>query len=124
MMEFGGIRPGEIVEIKTPRKIRRMARITGMEHDEVTGKTSFAGYILGFEPQTSYDDQIGRVIYAPPATIVYWKDGSKTVVKCGPDDDYDPTIGLLLAITKKHFGNREDYKGLLRAHFPEHEQVK
>ena len=95
-------------------------RITYDGHFEFTGRALFNAST----PKATFDDQIGRVIYAPPATIVYWKDGSKTVVKCGPDDDSDPTIGLLLAITKKHFGNREDYKGLLRAHFPEREQVK
>ena len=33
---------------------------------------------------------IKDVIFAPPATIVYWSDGSKTVVKCSETDVLDP----------------------------------
>ena len=29
---------------------------------------------------------IRKVIFNDPATIVLWSDGSKTVVKCGPED--------------------------------------
>lgn len=29
---------------------------------------------------------IRKVIFSNPATIVLWSDGTKTVVKCGPDD--------------------------------------
>lgn len=48
---------------------------------------------------------IKDVIFAPPATIVYWSDGSKTVVKCGPEDSYDMEKGLAMAIVKKMAGN-------------------
>lgn len=37
---------------------------------------------------------IKDVIFAPPATIVYWSDGSKTVVKCSEKDVFDPEKGL------------------------------
>lgn len=36
---------------------------------------------------------IKNVIFAPPATIVYWSDGSKTVVKCSKKDVFDPEKG-------------------------------
>lgn len=36
---------------------------------------------------------IKNVIFAPPATIVYWSDGSKTVVKCSEKDVFDPEKG-------------------------------
>lgn len=36
---------------------------------------------------------IKDVIFAPPATIVYWSDGSKTVVKCSEKDVFDPEKG-------------------------------
>lgn len=46
-----------------------------------------------------------EVIFHDPATIVYWTDGTKTVVKCGPHDTFDPEKGLAMAIAKKHFGS-------------------
>lgn len=44
---------------------------------------------------------IKDVIFAPPATIVYWSDGSKTVVKCSEKDVFDPEKGLAMAIAKR-----------------------
>lgn len=46
-----------------------------------------------------------RVIFAPPATIVYWKDGTRTVVKCDERDVYDAKTGLALCYMKKALGN-------------------
>lgn len=48
---------------------------------------------------------IRKVIFNDPATIVLWSDGTKTVVKCGPDDIFDKEKGLAMAIVKKMTGN-------------------
>lgn len=56
-----------------------------------------------------YDSMIQRVIFNPPATIVFWRDGSKTVVKCGENDIFDPEKGLAMAISKRAFGDNRDY---------------
>lgn len=53
--------------------------------------------------------KIEKVIYNDPATIVFWKDGSKTVVKACEDDEYDPEKGLAMAISKKALGNKGNY---------------
>ena len=52
---------------------------------------------------------IKDVIFAPPATIVYWSDGSKTVVKCSEKDIFDPEKGLAMAIAKRCGGNKGSY---------------
>lgn len=52
---------------------------------------------------------IKDVIFAPPATIVYWSDGSKTVVKCSEKDVFDPEKGLAMAIAKCCGGNKGSY---------------
>lgn len=52
---------------------------------------------------------IKNVIFAPPATIVYWLDGSKTVVKCSEKDVFDPEKGLAMAIAKRCGGNKGSY---------------
>ena len=52
---------------------------------------------------------IKNVIFAPPATIVYWSDGSKTVVKCSEKDIFDPEKGLAMAIAKRCGGNKGSY---------------
>lgn len=56
---------------------------------------------------------IERVIFNPPATIVFWSDGKKTVVKCSKNESFDPEKGLAMAIVKRTQGNCEDYyKGI------------
>lgn len=52
---------------------------------------------------------ISKVIFNPPATIVFWKDGSKTVVKCQDGDVFDPEKGLAMAFMKKAYGNAGKY---------------
>ena len=48
--------------------------------------------------------QVRNVIFNPPATIVFWEDGMKTVVKCSKDDTYDPERGFELAFLKRILG--------------------
>lgn len=52
---------------------------------------------------------IKRVIFNPPATIVFWSDDTKTVVKCSKNDIFDPEKDVAMAIAKRAQGNREDY---------------
>lgn len=52
--------------------------------------------------------EIKKVIFNNPATIVFWVDGTKTVVKA-ENEDFDPEKGLAMAIVKKVFGNKGSY---------------
>ena len=53
-------------------------------------------------------DAIKNVIFNNPATVVYWTDGTKTVVKA-ENEDFDPEKGLAMAISKKVLGNKGNY---------------
>lgn len=52
---------------------------------------------------------IKNVIFNPPATIVFWTDGSKTVVKCNAKDEFDPEKGMAMAIAKRCANNSDDF---------------
>ena len=52
---------------------------------------------------------IKEVIFNNPATIVYWKDGTKTVVKCQEGETFDKEKGLAMAICKKIMNNKGNY---------------
>ena len=54
-------------------------------------------------------DSIKDVMFANPATIVFWTDGTKTVVKAQGDEQYVPEVGLAMCICKKVMGNTRDY---------------
>lgn len=65
---------------------------------------------------------IKNVIYNDPATIVFWSDGTKTVVKA-EDEPFDPEKGLAMAIAKKHFGNEGNYYDIFREWLPKEENI-
>lgn len=65
---------------------------------------------------------IRKVIFSCPATIVLWNDGTKTVVKSGDYDVFDPEKGLAMAIAKKALGNKENYYNIFREWLPEEEK--
>ena len=52
--------------------------------------------------------KIKKVVFNDPATIVFWKDGTKTVVKAS-NEEFDPEKGLAMAIAKKALGNEGSY---------------
>ena len=62
--------------------------------------------------------RIKKVIFNDPATIVFWSDGTKTVVKCGNNDAFDPEKGLAMAISKKFFDNMGYYYDVFKKWLP------
>ena len=57
---------------------------------------------------TERESGIKKVSFNRPATIVYWNDGTETVVKV-QDETFDKEKGLAMAIAKKYFGNKGNY---------------
>lgn len=60
-----------------------------------------------------------KVIFNYPATIVFWSDNTKTVVKCGDADIFDKEKGLAMAICKKAIGNKGNYYEEFKKWIPE-----
>lgn len=54
--------------------------------------------------------EIKDILVNGPATIVFWTDGTKTVVKCGPDDSYDIEKAVAMCFMKKALGSRSMHK--------------
>ena len=72
---------------------------------------------------SSHIPEIKNVIFNDPATIVFWEDGTKTVVKCQDGDEFDPEKGLAMAIAKKAYGNKGNYCNKIKKWLPKEEQV-
>lgn len=67
--------------------------------------------------------EIKRVIFHDPATIVYWADGTKTVVKA-TNEKFDPEKGLAMAISKRALGDKGNYYYAFKEHLNKKEQNK
>ena len=62
--------------------------------------------------------EIKRVIFNEPATVVFWNDGTKTVVKCMEGELFDEEKGIAMAFMKKLYG--KGYMNKIRRHIPTH----
>lgn len=56
---------------------------------------------------------VKQVIFSGPKTIVFWLDGTKTIVSCGEGDHNDPYAGFCAAVTKRVFGSTSQAKKVL-----------
>lgn len=56
---------------------------------------------------------VKQVIFSGPKTIVFWLDGTKTIVSCGEGDNNDPYAGFCAAVTKRVFGSTSQAKKVL-----------
>lgn len=68
--------------------------------------------------------EIKDVIFNDPATIVFWTDGSKTVVKVQNGEPFDPEKGLAMAVVKKAFGNEGSYFNRIKKWTDKYEEQK
>lgn len=49
--------------------------------------------------------KIEKVIFNPPATVILWKDGSRTIVKTQNGEPFDKEKGFVMAYLKRLLGN-------------------
>ena len=68
-------------------------------------------YIVG---KSEYDFSIDRIIFNGPATVILWKDWTKTVAVCSENDTCDPYVGFCIAFAKKYIGNTSKIKHLIK----------
>ena len=54
-----------------------------------------------------------RIIHSGPATIVFWNDKTKTVVKCSENDVYDEYEAFCAALAIKMFGSNSHLKKMI-----------
>lgn len=90
-----------IGEISTLRnQLDELRRAAGMPINGFDFDCFTSTKLLGYSTPVKIPP-IKRVIFHNPATIVYWNDNSKTVVKCKDGETFDKEKGLALCISKK-----------------------
>lgn len=53
--------------------------------------------------------EVDRIIFNNPATIVFWSDGVKTVVKAAENREFNPYYGFCAAVTKRLIGDNHNH---------------
>ena len=92
---------------------KQLAIVSGRRN----GKTSYMMNMLRTVMETKFYPV--KVIFHDPATIVFWDDGSKTVVKCQEGDTYNKETGLALCFAKKAMGNKSNFNNVFKKWIPE-----
>lgn len=59
------------------------------------------------------------IVFSGPCTIIFWSDGTKTMVRCTDEDYYDQEKGILACMAKKLFGNTHVYNDILKEYVDE-----
>lgn len=66
----------------------------------------------------AFIDTIDKVYFNNPATVIKWKDGTKTVVKCQKGDIYDVEKGFAMALIKGLFDNSSYFNTIFEKWLP------
>ena len=66
--------------------------------------------------------KVKRILFNPPATVVFWEDGTKTVVKCMEGETFSPYYGFIAALAKKIYGSNNAIHKMLEKWLPEEEE--
>lgn len=84
------------------------------EIDRVKKDIFYENYFARISPFKRGNPEIKNVIFNEPATIVFWSDGTKTVVKAD-NEPFDPEKGLAMAVSKKMLGdNKSSYYNIFK----------
>ena len=57
-------------------------------------------------------NEIEKVFFNEPFTVVIWKDGTTTMVKCRETDEYSKKTGLAMCVFKKVCGNQSCFEDI------------
>ena len=101
---------------KVAENIRLKQEVDGLKkRDDVP--SSYPGSTFGLvcqEYKVRPTFVIDKVIFNPPATIVFWLDGTKTVVKCKEGEEFSEWAGIALCLAKKLYG--PNFHKIFKAH--------
>lgn len=80
-------------------------RIFGLPDDGVKEKDPLIKTVKTSEKEKkTMDFRVKKIMHNGPATIVFWEDNTKTVVRLKEGDRYDPYAAFTAAVTKRLYG--------------------
>lgn len=87
---------------------------------KITNPTTNNSLKIEYDPKAWMKPK--KVIFNDPATIVFWNDESKTVVKC-ENEDFDPEKGFAMAFMKHVLGNKGNYYNVVKDAIKDYEPI-
>ena len=97
--------------------------VTPSEHDFIIAFRSLSReeqkkvlyYLIGKvqEDAKAEKSEPTKILIQGTATIIWWSDGTKTIVKCQKGDKMDPEKGIAMCVMKKFMGTNETHSNYL-----------
>ena len=99
--------PGETPKITVDMTIRKFEEVFGRERNEIGRREldTFVRKVCGTTSKKIPNIIVSRVIYNPPATIVFFNDGEKIVSKA--EDEFDWEVGLAICLLKRAMTSKQ-----------------
>ena len=107
LMEALGYEDWDFIEPKKEEKPTLESMVNKSNKIMTCGKTFY------------YLPEVDNVKFYDKATVVFWKDHTKTVVIRQPEDQDDKEKALAMCFLKKLFGNKGNYNDIFRKYIPE-----
>ena len=70
---------------------------------------SYGGSVMTGTPKKDFDPVPEQVIFNNRTTVVIWKDGSKTIVKCAEGEPFIEEVGFAECVVKKLYASRANF---------------
>ena len=119
--EWMPLTEAQIVERRIKEDHRAENKLLGSLKNGYRYDISGKEYNKMYKEKTPRQKALGlvkNVIFNPPYTIVFWTDKTKTMVKCGENEQYDPEKGLAMAMAKRLFSNHGFYYDIFKKWLP------
>lgn len=79
--------------------------------------------VNGYNPFRANNNLPKRYIINKGATILFWEDGTKTIVKRSKDDEYNKRLGFLTSYFQKHSGLTKNQANKYLANLQDEEEL-
>jgi hypothetical protein len=116
MEQFDILTRKQISDIVTAPHSNTDAFLVGIDTSSVPPETCNFSINLEklFIDKGDFTMKIKEVTYSGKATIVFWTDGTKTVVKTAEGETFSKDVGLAMAIAEKYFGSYSAMKSYIK----------
>lgn len=85
-------------------------------YEKVKVRDDFSLSSLIWVNKSSQSITVEHIFYDDKATVVFWTDGTKTVVKCAEGTKYDEYAAFCIALAKKIYGSNSALKRAIKNH--------
>lgn len=107
------IDPSEIHSLISPSGEQTGIHICDLEVASCSPDTLVEFTMHGYMGEQSQLNSVKKILQSGNRTIVFWSDGTKTIVKRADDEEDNPYVAFTAALAIKTYGNNSQVKSII-----------